>query len=191
MFPWIMCYRRKRLHLSWAGPHSTIRIEGFRGMYLFRCNFSSCSESTEIWHADSFVLLKCPCFFSRRHKNMDKIARSSTPPSLCPSPNNVGFRFLRAKTPCVCVILEEGGVVDFQECVWSLVYPLVEKKSGTFFNTKRVGMPNFNVKNCNEIGTYASLSTEPFNCSRWCYERWTIRANVAHSLGSTCFNRNV
>ena len=25
-------------------------------MYLFRCNFSSCSESTEIWHAYSYII---------------------------------------------------------------------------------------------------------------------------------------
>ena len=31
--------------------------------YLFRCDFFSCSESTEIWHASSFAVKKCPCFF--------------------------------------------------------------------------------------------------------------------------------
>ena len=38
-------------------------------MYLFRCNFSSCSESPEIWHADSFCVKKCPCFFSHEQGN--------------------------------------------------------------------------------------------------------------------------
>ena len=56
--------------------------------------------------------------------------------------------------------------VDFQECVWSLVSPLVEKNTGTFFDTKRVSMPNFSGflatwKNRNEIGTYASLPRSP------------------------------
>ena len=44
---------------------------------VFRCDFSSCLESTKIWHA---VLKKVPVFFSRRQKNMDKIARKSTSP---------------------------------------------------------------------------------------------------------------
>ena len=30
-------------------------VEG-RRKYLFRCDFSSCSESAEIWHADSFAI---------------------------------------------------------------------------------------------------------------------------------------
>ena len=37
-----------------------------------------------------------------------------------------------------------GGGVNFQERVWSLASPLVEKKKqGHFFNTKRLDMPNF------------------------------------------------
>ena len=45
-------------------------VEG-RLMYLFRCNFSSCSESTEIQYGmlTLFVLKKCPCaFFPRAGK---------------------------------------------------------------------------------------------------------------------------
>ena len=67
--------------INWRAPSK-------KGVYMcvFRCDFSSCSESTEIWHADPFCVKKCPWFF-------------------------------------------------FQEHVWSLIRQ--------FFNTKRVGMPNF------------------------------------------------
>ena len=48
-------------------------------------------------------------FFSRRQKNMDQIARKSTPLPLCLSPNIVGFRLLRTKTLCsVCFTPLEG-----------------------------------------------------------------------------------
>ena len=40
-----------------------------RRMYLFRCDFSSCSESAEIWHADSFCVKKCPCLFFHKRGN--------------------------------------------------------------------------------------------------------------------------
>ena len=102
-------------------------------MYLFRCDFTSCSESTEIWHADSFCVKKCPVIFSRRQNNMDKIARKSPqppPPPLCPSPNNVGFWSLRAQTLCVCVLRywRAGGLsrTCFKApCPRTLIWPLI------------------------------------------------------------------
>ena len=92
---------------NWRAPWSEAYC-----MYLFCCDFLSCSESTEIWHADLFVLkmsLWFVCFFlSRRQKNMDRIARHppfpTPPPTLCPSPDNTGFWNLRGKTPCVFVV---------------------------------------------------------------------------------------
>ena len=113
-----------------------------RHMYLFRSDFSSCLESTEIWHADSFCV-----FFKKAEKYRPNFVKIHPP--LCPSPNIVGFQPLRTKTLCMCVFmpLEGGGGrgggggggqkegVAFQELVWSLVSPL--------FDTKRVGMPNF------------------------------------------------
>ena len=61
-----------------------------RGMYLFRCDFSSCSESTEIWHAYSFCVKKGPCFFF--HKRVNEASNtllkvhppSALPPPFCP-----------------------------------------------------------------------------------------------------------
>ena len=96
-------------------------------MWLFRSDFPSCSESAEIWHVYSFCVKKCPCFFQECRKIWTKLRQI---PLLCPSPNNVGFRSLRAKTLCMCLIYAIGGWVgarragegvDFQEQVWSLV----------------------------------------------------------------------
>ena len=66
-------------------------------MYLLCYDFSSCSESTEIWHANSFCKKKSSCcfFFSGRQKNMDKIAQN------CPLPLSLSvskqFRILILK----------------------------------------------------------------------------------------------
>ena len=53
---------------------------------------------------------------------------------------------------------EKGGGLNFQECVWSLASPLVEKNTGTFFTTKRVRHAKFqpirsNLENRYEIVT--------------------------------------
>ena len=109
-------------------------VEG-RRKYLFHCDFPSCSESTEIWHADSFCV---PVFFFQEGRKIK--------PKL--HENIVGFRSLRTKTLYMCVFYAIGGGggrkggVDFQERVWSLISPLVEKNTGSFFDTKRAGMPN-------------------------------------------------
>ena len=150
-------------------------MEG-RSMYLFRSNFLSCLESTEIWHAYSFCVKRCPCFFFKKAENMDQIARKSTPPPLplCLSPNIVGFRLLRTTTLCMCVFYAIGGggggggrrEVDLQERVWSLIYPLVQKKQRDIFWHKKSRHAKFqqipsNLKNRNKIGTYASFPQSP------------------------------
>ena len=60
-----------------------------------------------IWDVYSFCVKKCPCVFFKNAQKMDKIVWNSSPPPppdpLCSSPNNVGFRSLRAKTLCVCL----------------------------------------------------------------------------------------
>ena len=38
-------------------------------MWLFRSDFPSCSESAEIWHADSFFVKKWPCIFFHKRRN--------------------------------------------------------------------------------------------------------------------------
>ena len=77
-------------------------------MYLFRSDFSSCSESAGIWHANSFCVKK-----------------------------NVPVKKAEKR---------HWRGMDFQErvCMKPLCPACGKKKNrGTFFNTKRVGMPNF------------------------------------------------
>ena len=116
-------------------------------MYLFHCNFSSCSESAEISHADSFCV---KIFFKQAEKY---VQNSTTPLSLSVSKQ---CRILRTKTLCMCVLTvfpplgERGGGLS-----WTCLKPCFpacgKKKTGTFFY----------LKNCNEIHTYASLSQNP------------------------------
>ena len=131
-------------------------MEG-RRKYLFRCDFSSCSESTEIWHADSFCVKKCPCvFFNKRGNEASNMllkvhTTPSAPPPPPPSSSTVVkhthaqcFCFQRSKSYNVWRRTqgERGGGVDFR-VIWSLLFCLLKKNIGTFFNTKRIGMPNF------------------------------------------------
>ena len=53
-----------------------------RRMCLFWFDFSSCSESAEIWHADSFCVKKCPCvfFFTSGETRLETRSWKSTPP---------------------------------------------------------------------------------------------------------------
>ena len=52
-------------------PERNSRIEGLCGRrkHLFRCDLSSCSESAEIWYADSFCVKKCPRVFLPQSKS--------------------------------------------------------------------------------------------------------------------------
>ena len=115
-------------------------------MWLFRSDFPSCSESAEIWHDYTlFVLKNVRVFFSRMQKKMDEIAWNSTPtPSPCVRLQTT-YDFTLESQNTVRVFYAIGGESgeDFQERVWSLVSPLVEKKQGQFFHRKGVGMPNF------------------------------------------------
>ena len=148
-------------------------------MYLFCCDFLSCSESTEIWHADLFVLkmsLWFVCFFlSRRQKNMDRIARHppfpTPPPTLCPSPDNTGFWNLRGKTPCVFVVCywrRGGGGRGGERWGWisrtclKPCFPACGEKRDIYHHKKsrHAKFPS-NLKNSREIGTYSFLSWSP------------------------------
>ena len=129
-----------------------------------------------------FVSKSVPVFFfSRRQKNIDQIARKSTPPPflpLCPSPNIVGFRLLRTKTPCMCVLYAIGGGgggggrrggVEFQECVWSLVPRLWKKRKHSHFLTQKesacqISADSEQLEKSQRNGYLRLPSTEPFNC---------------------------
>ena len=93
-----------------------------------------------------------PELFSRSRKSMDKLCENPPPPpppSSGPSPNNLGFQSLRAKTLCMCV-LRYWGVGGQDKGEWgglsrTCLKPCFlwqKKHTGTFFHRKRVGMPN-------------------------------------------------
>ena len=101
-------------------------------MYLFHCNFSSCSESAEISHADSFCV---KIFFKQAEKY---VQNSTTPLSLSVSKQ---CRILRTKTLCMCVLTvfpplgERGGGLS-----WTCLKPCFpacgKKKQGHFLTWK-------------------------------------------------------
>ena len=80
---------------------------------------------------------------------------------------------------------QKGGV-DFQEHVWSLVSPLVEKNTGTFFDTKswpacQISADSEQLEK-SQRNRYTRLSlTEPFNC-KCCYPSSTScsRSLIGH-----------
>ena len=149
-------------------------VEG-RCMYLFRCNFSCCSESTEIRHANSFCVEKCPCIFSSRQKNTDKIAWKSHPPpppptlSLGPSPNNVGFPSLRTETLYMGVIPTIGGRGELSWTCLKPCFPACGKKPRHLLTQKQsawlisVDSEQLEKSQWNTVGTYASLPQSPSN----------------------------
>ena len=102
-----------------------------RRMYPFWFDFSSCSESAEIWHADSFCVKKCPCvfFFKKAEKYGPNYTKIPPPPPLAIGGGGGGER-------------AEGG--GLSRASLKPRFPACEKRNpGTFFDTKRVGMPKF------------------------------------------------
>ena len=133
-----------------------------RRMYLFRCDFSSCSESTEIWHVD---LKNVPVGFfvfnkaEKYAKYYVKIHPNPSPPPLflCLYPNNVGFRSLRAKTLCMCVFYAIGGGGGLSRtCLKSF---LTEKESAC-----QISADSEHIEKSQRNRYIHLSSTEPFNC---------------------------
>ena len=125
---------------SWKGPCKLATSGDFVAIFQVAQNLLKFAMST------LFVLNVLGFFFQEGGNLWTKLCENPPPPPplLCPSPNNVGFQSLRAKTLlCVFYAIGRGGGGDFQERVWSLVSPLVEKKKRTFFHRKRVGVANF------------------------------------------------
>ena len=150
-------------------------MEG-RRKYLFRCNFLSCSESTEIWHADSFCVKKCPCVFFSTSGETRLQTRSwkSTPLLPPPPPFSNGVKHTHAQ----CFSSQwsksynvwrwtqgEGGGGGFSCNLVHISLPSWKKNTEIFQHkknrhTKFQWIPSIS-KNRNEIGTYASLPRSP------------------------------
>ena len=125
--------------------------------YLFRCNFSSCSETAEIWHANSFCVKNVPVsFFSHKRGNeASNTLWKSTSPRLLPPPPSNGVKDTNAHV----LVLKDWNPTMFGDSHRE------KKNTGTFFNTKsqhaKFQWILSNLKNRNKIGTYASLPWSP------------------------------
>ena len=69
-----------------------------------------------------------------------------------------------------------GGGVNFQDCVWSLASPLVEKKDRDIFQHKKSRHAKFqpiqsNLENHIRNSHLGPACTEPFNCPRPCLDQ--------------------
>ena len=130
-----------RSHPSTIYPKMGLAIEGLHGRGIFtyfRCDFSSCSESTETWHAYSFCAKKCPCFF---FKQAEKIwTKWCKPPPPPPSKQCTTSILENWNTVHVCFCpvpqLEGEGGLSWTWHVWSLVSLLMEKSVGTVFSSQ-------------------------------------------------------
>ena len=115
--------------------------------------------------ADPFCVKKCPCFFHKRanKKHVGENPPSSSPPTPPPIASSThaqcfGSQGSKSYVFWIRTEKEEGGggggggggfggrVFRAILCIFSC---LLEKKTRTFFNTKRVGMPNLIVFRAN------------------------------------------
>ena len=118
-------------------------VEG-RRMYLFRSDISSCLESTEIWHAYCLCVKK-KILFEKAVEYGPNCAKIHFPLSVSVS-KHCRISILE-NCACVCLTaLDEGGGGGGRsfKSVFEALFPrLWKKKTGTFFDAQRVGMPNF------------------------------------------------
>ena len=151
-------------------------------IWLLHSDFPSCSESPEIWHVYSFCVQKCSCGFFFKNaetyrQNCVKILPLPPPISLSTSKQHrISIHESQSAMHGSFMLLEGGGGgggwvcekkgVDFQERVWSLVSPLVEKKRRESFSQKRSLHAKFqwivsNLKNRYEIVISGWLAWSP------------------------------
>ena len=120
--------------------------------------------------ATLFVLKNASVFFfSRRQKNMDQVVQKSIS-------RHCRISILGELKHCMCVFYTIGGLggqkggVDFQERVWSLVSPLVEKRMQGHFLIQKESAWQISVDSeqleKSQRNRYICLpSMEPFNFS--------------------------
>ena len=88
-----------------------------------------------------FVLKNVTMLFCQGTTIWTKLHENPPPPPtppLCPSPNNVGFRSLRAKTLCMCIVRYwrgEGGGLS-RTCLKPCFHACGRKTQGYFFTEK-------------------------------------------------------
>ena len=152
-------------HKLFHTPKTTEGLHASQPDMTISWGFPSCSESTEIWHADSFSVKKHLCIFF--HKQGNKASNTflkvhsplpsrnpHTPPPPPPPPPSNSIKdthsvfALKDRNPGT--LFGDGqrerewegvGWTFTQFCPYFSAF--LKKTQGTFFNTKRVDMPNF------------------------------------------------
>ena len=114
---------------NWTGPCKPAWCENFVAIFQVAQNSLKFAMST-------FFVLKMSVFFSTTQKNMDKTVWKSPhlPVSVSKQPRISILESQIIVRVCFTLLEEEG--VDFQECVWSLVSPLVPKIQDIFSQKK-------------------------------------------------------
>ena len=150
-------------------------------MYLFRCDFSSCLESTQIWHAYSFCVKTFPCVFSfkKAEKYGPHYMKIDPPPPPTPPPPPVSVSkhcripivWELKHCPCVCFTpldrAEGGGGGGLSRACLKPRFPACEKKHGDIFWHKKSQHAKFQLEKSNRKRYIHLCLTEPFN-HRYC-----------------------
>ena len=151
---------------NWVAPCKPAWCDYFVAIFQVAQNRLKFGMST-------LVLKKMPlCFFFKNAgnygQNCVKFNTPPPPPPLFPSPNNVGFRSLRAQTLCVCLLRYwREGVGVLQGGQLKLSFPACGKKNyRDIFSQKRSRHAKFqrilrNLKNRYEIVTSGQLARSP------------------------------
>ena len=118
---------------NWMAPGKPTPSNNFVAIVQVAQNPLKCAMLT------LFVLKNAP-FFQEGRRIWTKLHENPPPPPHppCPSPNNVGFRSLRAKH-CACVLYAIGGRRWSFKNVFEALFPhLWKKKDGHFFTEKEL-----------------------------------------------------
>ena len=126
-------------------------------LWLFHSDFTSSSESAEIWHVYCFCVKKGPCFFftSKASNMFSKVQPPPPPPPPHPSCNppppsnsvkDTCTVLWPSKIEILCCLETNGegrGGWISRSFVKICLHSWKNNNTGTFLNTKRVDMPNF------------------------------------------------
>ena len=141
-----------------------------RRMYLFRYDFSSCSESTEIRHADSSYVKSCThTYFLKSRKQGFKHTDESPPPSpLSLSPSNCGNAQCFSSQGSKSYVVREGGGGRFMPNFVHICLPAWKNQQhrDIFLTQKELACLIYSeqLENSQQNRYICLSSIEPFNC---------------------------
>ena len=133
-----------RFHVYWFPQYIQEWIEGLceREAYApISQRFFKLLGIHWIWHADSFCFKNVPVFFFQEGRKIWTKLHENPPPSLCPSPNNIGFWSLRAYWRCGVGV---GGLGGSFKNVFEALFPCLPNVFNSFTPTfKTYIIPTF------------------------------------------------